>query len=438
MDWVPGESGGLQAASGAVQTDEASGILASIQNPFGSTVSVPHASESGPASQASLPGDDNGPILYDTPNRTSAIDDIRSGIIYAFIFTLFFTFFLILPGIRNEKFPTILCIVPSLLVASIIVISIFGTTWHVGEAPNISASYKAFSRDKIQGQLQVRIGLNSVNISLTAIKYYLLHDTDGPIVIENLATLASGPKVNAFGIRDVEPLEQLDDQQLDTRPKGTVPSDHNDGIRRRRDLSKEDHLEREDDSRPQGGWLSSGAESASSGIRVKRLNVDINYNERFYWIEPQQMRHEYHQALQRGLPYPILTVVEYLSQDEAGFNWSRQYRSAGYYTSIMLWLSFCVCIVMFCLHCATPKHGIYTMQILGILLLLTNLTYALLIPSGKRELVIPFEGQSLRFRFGWNFWLVMIGGRFSRLSLISPYKKLSPLTQSNLHQAVSL
>lgn len=256
-------------------------------------------------------GSENGPILYSEPNRTSAIDDIRSVVIYIFIITIFFGFFLILPGIRNEKFPTFLCITTSLIVTSIILVALLGTSWHIAEAP-ISAAYKAFSRDRIHADISVYIGLQSFNVTLRAHKV---------------------------------------------------------------------------------------------------LNVDINYNERFYWIKPDQMQHEQHYALERGLPYPILTVVEYLSQDEAGFNWSRQYRLAGYYSYIILWLSVCLSALMFFLHCATPKYGIYTMQLIGCLMLFTNFTYSTLVPRGERKLVIPFEGHSLIFRFGWNFWLIFIGGK---------------------------
>lgn len=256
-------------------------------------------------------GSENGPILYSEPNRTSAIDDIRSVVLYIFIITIFFGFFLILPGIRNEKFPTFLCITTSLIVTSIILVSLFGTSWHIAEAP-ISAAYKAFSRDRIHADISVYIGLQSFNVTLKANKI---------------------------------------------------------------------------------------------------LNIDINYNERFYWIKPDQMQHEQHHALQRGLPYPILTVVEYLSQDEAGFNWSRQYRLAGYYSYIILWLSIFLSALMFFLHCAAPKYGIYTMQLIGCLMLFTNFTYSTLVPRGERKLVIPFEGHSLIFQFGWNFWSIFMGGK---------------------------
>lgn len=442
------------------------------------------------ASGGSL-GSDNGPILYSEPNRTSAIDDIRSVVIYIFIITIFVSFFLILPGIRYEKFPTFLCITTSLIVTSIILVALFGTNWHVGEAP-ISAAYKAFSRDKIQGELSVRIGFQSVNITLRANRYYILHSTHGPIIMDNTplassttsgATIAEKQLVTAstkpinsqpasiestssFITNSEESTNNFGDELLggktsdgstvDTeldvdevfakssmaikqepsksrRPRSSSNVTRSDDINnnnpsqikkqstlnRNSELldSEIEHLKQKQQQHSRRRLETGETLVISNGQRytIKRVNVDINYNERFYWIEPNQMRQEHQNALARGLPYPILTVVEYLSQDEAGFSWSRQYRMAGYYSYIILWLSLCVCVLMFFLHCAAPKYGIYTMIILGFLLLLTNLTYAVLVPRGERKLVIPFEGQSLTFKFGWNFWLVLIGGKL-RLS----------------------
>lgn len=478
-------------------------------------------------------GSENGPILYSEPNRTSAIDDIRSVVIYIFIITIFLSFFLILPGIRYEKFPTFLCITTSLIVTSIILVTLFGTSWHVAEAP-ISAAYKAFSRDRIQGDLSVRIGLQSVNITLQAHKYYILHATHGPIIMDNspippspsnnlqqvspttqqsppptTTTVASAAttilseqsfingqsrpisrsiseensaKVSSFlddnhneeehsatsGVINSSPANNLAEELLGGRTsdgatvdteleveevfanskikessqqaRRTARSSTNEtnkspsGSLKKRSTETTATSAKEASNRtnnsfsrpsPKNKHLNNDNHKSSSPppqssspysptgqkYTIKRVNVDINYNERFYWIEPNQMRQEHHNALERGLPYPILTVVEYLSQDAAGFSWSRQYRLAGYYSYITLWLSLCVCILMFFLHCAAPKYGIYTMQILGCLLLFTNFTYATLVPRGEQKLVIPFEGQSLTFDFGWHFWLVLFGGK---------------------------
>lgn len=49
------------------------------------------------------------------------------------------------------------------------------------------------------------------------------------------------------------------------------------------------------------------------------------------------MAASYAAALRRGLPFPILTVAEYLSLGQEGFAWGGQYRAAGYYAGILLW-----------------------------------------------------------------------------------------------------
>ena len=53
------------------------------------------------------------------------------------------------------------------------------------------------------------------------------------------------------------------------------------------------------------------------------------------------MERELESALHKGLPYPILKVIEYLSVDRAGFVWGRRYRLAGYYTFVILWYEPC-------------------------------------------------------------------------------------------------
>lgn len=125
------------------------------------------------------------------------------------------------------------------------------------------------------------------------------------------------------------------------------------------------------------------------------------------------MRQEHQRALAKGLPFPILTVAEYLSQDSEGFCWGRRYRQSGYYASLLLWASFASWILMNILLCAVPRYGLFMMQLTGVLMLLSVTLYAILLP--KKGLVIPFEQPSganslLTFSFGWSFWLVLITG----------------------------
>ncbi|KAH8009859.1 hypothetical protein HPB51_020544 [Rhipicephalus microplus] len=68
---------------------------------------------------------------------------------------------------------------------------------------------------------------------------------------------------------------------------------------------------------------------------------EINFNERLTWRRPTQVKEDYREALVKGLPFPILTIAEYFSQDMDGFCWGRRYRLAGHYAFIMLWESMC-------------------------------------------------------------------------------------------------
>ncbi|XP_042897911.1 dual oxidase maturation factor 2 [Parasteatoda tepidariorum] len=140
------------------------------------------------------------------------------------------------------------------------------------------------------------------------------------------------------------------------------------------------------------------------------------------------MKAEYRGALVRGLPFPLLTVAEYFTQELEGFCWGRRYRLAGYYSCILLWAAFSLWLLMNILLCTVPRYGAYTMQMTGVLMLLTNALYAFLLP--QKPLVIPFEGGSLHFAFGWCFWIVLaagtlcvfVGGAVAIVDLLFPNK----------------
>ncbi|XP_064456406.1 dual oxidase maturation factor 2-like isoform X2 [Ornithodoros turicata] len=135
---------------------------------------------------------------------------------------------------------------------------------------------------------------------------------------------------------------------------------------------------------------------------------EINFNERFMWFGPTQIKEDYRAALVKGLPFPILTIAEYLSQDLEGFCWGRRYRVAGYYSFLLLWTAFALWLLMNILLCAVPRYGAYTMQITGAVMLFSDAMYMFLLPASP--LVIPFQGGLLRFTFGWCFWAVLVAG----------------------------
>lgn len=87
--------------------------------------------------------------------------------IYVAFFTGYVAFLIIFPGIRQEKFSTLISVTVSLFVGVIILTSVLGTDWQRAHA-TISSPYRAFSRERISADLSVKIGLKSVNITLRA------------------------------------------------------------------------------------------------------------------------------------------------------------------------------------------------------------------------------------------------------------------------------
>ncbi|EDS37295.1 conserved hypothetical protein [Culex quinquefasciatus] len=151
---------------------------------------------------------------------------------------------------------------------------------------------------------------------------------------------------------------------------------------------------------------------------------DIDFNEQFSWNQANDMGNSYRNALQRGLPYPILTVAEYFSLGQEGFAWGGQYRAAGYYASILLWqvldevrheamchsvaAAFASWLLMNLLLVAVPRYGAYTMTLTGALLIGASIGYSMMLP--KRPLTIFIEGGRISFRLSWCFWLVLVAG----------------------------
>ncbi|EEB10699.1 conserved hypothetical protein [Pediculus humanus corporis] len=141
---------------------------------------------------------------------------------------------------------------------------------------------------------------------------------------------------------------------------------------------------------------------------VNRTAEDIDFNERFQWIGSHEMGTSYKQSLKKGLPFPILTVAEYLSQCQEGFNWGAHYRAAGYYASVTLWASFASWLMMNLLLIVVPRYGAYAMTTTGTLMLLSDFLYWYMIPP--HELVVRLEESVLNFHFGKSFYLVLYSG----------------------------
>ncbi|NWU30083.1 DOXA1 factor, partial [Dyaphorophyia castanea] len=144
------------------------------------------------------------------------------------------------------------------------------------------------------------------------------------------------------------------------------------------------------------------------GNPVHQINETINYNEHFPWSFGADYDRSYSEGLEKGLPSPILYVAEKFSR-QSPCAVHGQYRIAGHYASLALWLAFCTWLMSILL---------FSMSILlygGHMLLLTAalILFSLLFFCTARNTPrcpIQFGPVSLRTGYGESFWLTLATG----------------------------
>ncbi|XP_063536474.1 dual oxidase maturation factor 2 isoform X2 [Cydia strobilella] len=134
----------------------------------------------------------------------------------------------------------------------------------------------------------------------------------------------------------------------------------------------------------------------------------VDYNEQFRWEEAGGVQERYREGLERGLPYPVLSVAEHFAVQHEGFEWGAKYRAAGYATSTLLWAALALWLLMNLLLVVVPRYGAYAMATLGVTLCAAAGGYWASLPHVP--LVVRLDGATLLFSLGWCFWLVLISG----------------------------
>ena len=134
----------------------------------------------------------------------------------------------------------------------------------------------------------------------------------------------------------------------------------------------------------------------------------IQFNEKIELKTANEMRDQFRSALERGLPVPILTIINYFSHQEEGFRWSVYYRQAGYFAQFTLILTLICWAWMNIFFLVVPQHGAIAMITTGLLALLTNFLYWILLPP--KDLLIYIEGEFLQFTFDGCYWTVFTTG----------------------------
>ncbi|XP_068000300.1 dual oxidase maturation factor 2 [Melanerpes formicivorus] len=144
------------------------------------------------------------------------------------------------------------------------------------------------------------------------------------------------------------------------------------------------------------------------GAPVQQLNETIDYNEFFSWGLGADYEQSYVAGLQKGLPSPILYVAEkFRARSPCGVQ--GQYRSAGHYASITLWVAFCTWLLSNVLL-STPAlvYGGYSLLLTAAFLLISLLSFA----TVRTALSCPIRlgPAALHTAYGGSFWLTLAVG----------------------------
>ncbi|NXQ34188.1 DOXA1 factor, partial [Alaudala cheleensis] len=144
------------------------------------------------------------------------------------------------------------------------------------------------------------------------------------------------------------------------------------------------------------------------GNPVNQINETINYNEHFPWDFGADYERSYGEGLQKGLPSPILYVAEKFSR-QSPCAVHRQYRIAGHYVSLSLWLAFCMWLISILLFSMSVLLYGGQMLLLTAALILSSL---LVFSTARNTLKCPiqFGSVSLRTDYGESFWLTLAAG----------------------------
>ncbi|XP_023023133.1 dual oxidase maturation factor 1 [Leptinotarsa decemlineata] len=146
----------------------------------------------------------------------------------------------------------------------------------------------------------------------------------------------------------------------------------------------------------------------------------IDYNERFEWTWDQgrfgfgpyagHLQQQFRAAQYRGLPLPILWIVDYFVIDGEGQRFGRFYRTAGWYTHILMWAAFVCWLLANILFRSVIHYGAYILGLCGALQLFANFIY--LVVRNPFPLVIPFEDGTIITKFGFHYWCTFVVGIF--------------------------
>ncbi|XP_076373381.1 uncharacterized protein LOC143258391 isoform X2 [Tachypleus tridentatus] len=166
----------------------------------------------------------------------------------------------------------------------------------------------------------------------------------------------------------------------------------------------------------------------------KTQTVDICRT--FKW-DDGYMKYQLKVALQQGLPFPILTVLEYFIED---FGWTPRFCLAGRFVASLLSISLVFsAVLLFLWYCSEAEdlHVGGSLSVSGVLIISSSVIYDVMMP--KIPLTIHFQEGVLYFSYSWSFFVTFSVGFVSSalgiLNMVAPRDIYRPKYYQNAFNA---
>nr|CAD7416813.1 unnamed protein product [Timema poppensis] len=176
---------------------------------------------------------------------------------------------------------------------------------------------------------------------------------------------------------------------------------------------------------PSSGYLvpkSSYALRLSIGIHAANFTLYAYGDQGFYYDEvisfntQETIYEQYLSALRRGLPEPLLVLMEQVAATETkGFVWPYRVRLAGHYTSWALYFALGLWVISLLTHPSLPLSSAEFLTCSGLLLQSCPALYAILL-KGSPRLDIYVSGCVMALRYGACFWTCLACGVVATLT----------------------
>ncbi|XP_076455957.1 dual oxidase maturation factor 1-like isoform X2 [Babylonia areolata] len=134
----------------------------------------------------------------------------------------------------------------------------------------------------------------------------------------------------------------------------------------------------------------------------------VSYAESMEWRDYGREPETITPYLEKGLPHPVLTVLDFLSADGGGLRWGRNFHSAGYFACALLWTAFAFWIVSNVLLMSVVCYGAFMFFLTGVAMVLSCVVYHVCRPP--HPLHVHFGDSVLTTSYGWCFWLMLASG----------------------------